>query len=727
MQNKYITIFLFLLTITLSGYAQSYLWPTNASNSMSSSFCEYREGHYHSAIDIKTWNTEGYPCYAIDDGTIKRIRLSPFGYGKVLYLQLNDGNIAVYAHLQKFTKKIDDQIRKMQFADQKYRVDWWPKDLKVKKGDILAYTGRTGIGVPHLHFEIRNSNDNPVNPLKYYQQVKDHIRPKLQKLIIVPLSTDARINDNYLARSFDIKHIKGGIYVIKEPIYIRGRVGLAVKGYDMADKVYNKYGFYKTIVENRGEPVFKIEYKELDFSTTQHIDTEIYFPFWAENRQVYHKLYIEKFNPLRFYDRTLGNDGSFIMKDEPIPFTITVEDFHRNRSVVSGELLPVKQEFKLINVSKTDNLAFLEFSSPPIKKIQFFREDSLQSWKPINYFEVVEGHIGQSEKGLVVKLDLEDSDVSRLRIEINDRIRHSIRLNGSGEQIEMSNSVDYLGKKLVLNLRGINNNWFLNQLSDLPHIIESDDLTQVVVTADWILNKHTESVGNPDKINTLFNFENFRILYPDQMTTCSWFDSTLILTSKSNALNDTTIISADFVIPDTTMKDFPVVGNVFQVWPGNFPVFRSFQISILADSLPSWGKWAIYKTNGKDKFSYLSTQIDSASLVLSARTSSLGEFIVASDTVSPEINILNPASNKIYTKMPTIKVDLGDSMSGIGDEENISLSMDGDFVLPEWDPEEKVLVGILENKLIPGKHVFTVSVRDRAGNIAREAVYFQIR
>jgi hypothetical protein len=66
-----LVIFLFY---PLTVFSQKYLWPTNASEYMSSSFCEFREGHYHSAIDIKTWNTEGYPCYAIEDGYIKRIR-----------------------------------------------------------------------------------------------------------------------------------------------------------------------------------------------------------------------------------------------------------------------------------------------------------------------------------------------------------------------------------------------------------------------------------------------------------------------------------------------------------------------------------------------------------------------------------------------------------------------------------------------------------------------------
>ena len=184
-ENKF-GLFLCLL-IPLNLLSQNYLWPTNASKYLSSSFCEFRDDHYHSAIDIKTWNTEGYPCYAVEEGFVKRIRVSPHGYGKVLYLKLKDGNTAVYAHLQKFTKQIDDQIIKKQFKNQRYRLDWWPENLKVKKGEVIAYTGRTGIGVPHLHFEIRNEKDNPVNPLFYYKEIKDTKRPKLLELAVIPI------------------------------------------------------------------------------------------------------------------------------------------------------------------------------------------------------------------------------------------------------------------------------------------------------------------------------------------------------------------------------------------------------------------------------------------------------------------------------------------------------------------------------------------------------------
>jgi len=251
--------------------AQDYLWPTNASTYMSSSFCEFRNGHYHSAIDIKTWLREGYNCFAIDDGEIMRIRVSPFGYGKVLYLRLKDGNTAVYAHLQGFPLNIEKQIRRKQLENKRYSIDWSPKDLKVKKGDIIAYTGRTGTGLPHLHFEIRNTKGHPVNPLAYYDQIKDTIRPSLEQLAVIPLDPGTTVNNSYTPQIFDLLPVSSGKYQIKGRIRIHGRAGLALRGVDRANDISNKYGFYRTRLEIDRRPVFQITYDELDFATTEHI------------------------------------------------------------------------------------------------------------------------------------------------------------------------------------------------------------------------------------------------------------------------------------------------------------------------------------------------------------------------------------------------------------------------------------------------------------------------
>ncbi len=79
-----------------------YLWPTEASPYLTSTFAETRSAHFHAALDIKTWGQRGYEVYATRDGVVDRIAIGPRGYGKVVYLKHNDGSYSVYAHLLSF-------------------------------------------------------------------------------------------------------------------------------------------------------------------------------------------------------------------------------------------------------------------------------------------------------------------------------------------------------------------------------------------------------------------------------------------------------------------------------------------------------------------------------------------------------------------------------------------------------------------------------------------------
>ena len=142
-------IIIFLTTVFLikgeNLYAQQYQWPTNASRAITSTFSEFRPGHFHSGIDIKTWNREGYRIFAVEDGYISRIKVSPYGYGKVIYQKLSDGNTAVYAHLKGFSEEIEEVIRNEQRKRDEYRVDLHFKAGRypVKRGDVIGISGKT--------------------------------------------------------------------------------------------------------------------------------------------------------------------------------------------------------------------------------------------------------------------------------------------------------------------------------------------------------------------------------------------------------------------------------------------------------------------------------------------------------------------------------------------------------------------------------------------------------
>src|SRR5207248_8141128 len=67
--------------------------PLDIPISLSANFGDIRDDHYHTGIDIRTNEKIGYKVYAAADGYISRIKISPYGYGKVLYITHPNGYI----------------------------------------------------------------------------------------------------------------------------------------------------------------------------------------------------------------------------------------------------------------------------------------------------------------------------------------------------------------------------------------------------------------------------------------------------------------------------------------------------------------------------------------------------------------------------------------------------------------------------------------------------------
>ena len=163
-------ILVLMLAIWSIARAQpGYIWPVKLTPDLSSRFCDHRNGHFHAGLDIRTNGRPGYRIYAIDDGYIYRLSTAHNGYGKALYLRLDDGKIVVYGHLSGFGEDLDELVRKKQMGDKKYyqNIFFDPGTYKVKKGQQIGFTGESGSGRPHLHFEIQRGGvqRNPIGIL----------------------------------------------------------------------------------------------------------------------------------------------------------------------------------------------------------------------------------------------------------------------------------------------------------------------------------------------------------------------------------------------------------------------------------------------------------------------------------------------------------------------------------------------------------------------------------
>ncbi len=146
-------------------------------------------------IDFSTHGRIGVPVYAIDSGQIVRVKRSYYGYGNAIYLMTPDSCIYVYAHLDRFIKPIEDTVFKAQEGTRRYRQDIYFKDsvIHVKKGEVLGYSGESGVGYPHLHFEKRIGWLMPIFPLKE----KIPLQPALDGVIMETPSGN-----------YEVRHIK---------------------------------------------------------------------------------------------------------------------------------------------------------------------------------------------------------------------------------------------------------------------------------------------------------------------------------------------------------------------------------------------------------------------------------------------------------------------------------------------------------------------------------------
>lgn len=279
--NKLLPITLFLCFLLISGLSAQQIdkgifrspVKPGGRNFLSGNFSELRPNHFHTGLDYKFGGSEGEPIYAAADGWVHRIKISSFGYGNVIYLKHPTGHITLYGHLRNFNPKLSDWMRQKLYEAQVNELEVYPEpgELTVKKGELIANGGNTGSsGGPHLHFEIRDSLDRAMDPLLAgFTEILDNIPPTPQKIAIVPLEIDSRVNGKF-QRVEITPVLSGASYRIPETIKVTGKVGLEIQSYDKLDGAENQNGFPKFEVSDENGLLYTLLVNQVDFNYTRH-------------------------------------------------------------------------------------------------------------------------------------------------------------------------------------------------------------------------------------------------------------------------------------------------------------------------------------------------------------------------------------------------------------------------------------------------------------------------
>ena len=179
--------------------------PLDSGLRVMSGFGDYRSNHFHAGLDFSTGGRVGRPVHAPLAGFVWRVRASGVGYGRSVYLEGEDGRLLVFGHLDAFAEPLASYVEAIQDSSGQYEQDLWPEAgrFRFRAGDVIAWTGESGGGGPHLHFEVRRG-DMALYPLRAGVSARDTLPPRLLRVTLEPLDDTSSVTGRAAPVGFDL-------------------------------------------------------------------------------------------------------------------------------------------------------------------------------------------------------------------------------------------------------------------------------------------------------------------------------------------------------------------------------------------------------------------------------------------------------------------------------------------------------------------------------------------
>ena len=712
----------------VAAIGQDYLWPTDASKLMTSSFCEQRPRRYHAAIDIKTWNRTGYKIFAIEDGYVYRLRKGATGYGNAIYLKLKDGNFALYAHLDGFIPEYEAYMDSLRFAYKRNSLDKRglpPTLFPVKKGQLLGYTGETGIGVPHLHFEIRDRYNRPINPLQFYKnQLVDNLPPTPRSLAVIPAGPRTLINfqPDTLLQALPRKAQQ----TLPNPIYLTGRAYLALRLYDMADGATNIFSMYRGRMYVNDSLVYSVQYDRFSYDENHLVELDKNFSLERKGLKAYHNFYRHPANSLPFYGATPPGGGLLsgkILKEGDNTVRIEAEDYFGNMMTLTVPVIFYRhQPIAIQGVQSTaDTIAFTLLSADSLQQLTFRQLiPGNRTATPLPKAQVNQRFIGGEDMyRTVVRIPAGLVPGAVVRVDAHRRGKLPLQplfvWTGDSSVLPPATSrIEQLvpfGTTLLVKgtgfpLRG--GDWQTG--TGTVQLYDNNRFT-IRIDAEKA-RPHTPFGEAFDSLLAARLAQYYRII-PGQTRTIRNSDGNFSLRFPANALYDTLFVALDE--PNEAPAPpapYRILSGVYRARPDDQPMnFGAYVSLTVADSVARQPGIGLYYLNGRGSWSFLPADYHAPAKTFTTRVTSMETFAVLQDTVPPSITPIRLTA----TAGRNIRFGVRDDFSGMFNENQITVTVNGSWMIFTFDPEED-WVEVKTPYLPVGTSTVTITAADNTGN-----------
>jgi hypothetical protein len=714
--------------------AQDYLWPVKAGRYLTAVFGEERPGRYHTGIDVRTFGNIGYELVAIEDGYISRIRTSSKGYGKTIYITLIDDNTAVYAHLDHFTPEIDNLVNALHEYYGKYTIDHKidSREYPVKKGDLVGYSGDTGgVSGPHLHFEIRNPDEQPINPFQSSLNVNDNHPPIVQSIAFIPLDANAAIGGFTEQRVYPLKKLSETEYVLEDTIYLAGNIGLAVQAYDRMTEQFFNFGIHSANLLVDAQFIYSMQYDEINWENASKLYTEKNYSLARLGYGKFYHLFSHHESKSLPFINSKSREGFNFKRGGPHDTIINVQDYAGNKTEVKTYIYSDQIPEYDYSVKFEKNRCTISFGNAQDFVPYFYLTGKFaeSTRKSPDYYEmgnnvyIIDNLIKPYD---VIEIYAKDSKgVSSIPSFHAMPDTTTLFLGGEFQlnqydygTIFRFTEESFSGLNAFLSMRreGVQHKYPLQRKSKL-------DLVSALLPAREFLNVDHIKVyyESPTPIEIFQMDLSGAIVSPDTSFTLNLMDDEIRLSGNPHTFYD----SVHVWVSDTQAPppdEGKIIKGPYLIEPGLIPYNKEIKLDISLEKVVSKENLGIYYFSKKtEKWNYLTSQLVDGEDYISTTILSGEMFAVIRESTAPVISNLIPDVNGTYFSkdLEHISFKVEDSFSGVEGETDVIVKIDGREVVFEYNSYQKKVRYPLKYNLKKGTHSLYVQAADKVGNLSK--------